>query len=134
MIIPGKNVKVTGHRPAISPPPAVPPTVGRDVHYVSYGTPNGEFLPACRAAKVTEVGAWLNVPDGTFRDGEPGGDTTRPPVAGERRTVIQEWHPDACHLTVMNPTGLFFNVVPHDETVDSHGCRRPGTWHWPERV
>ena len=32
------------------------PSVGRIVHYVSYGTPGGEFLSECRAAIVTEVG------------------------------------------------------------------------------
>lgn len=31
------------------------PSVGRDVHYVSYGTPGGEFSSRCRAAKITEV-------------------------------------------------------------------------------
>lgn len=31
------------------------PSVGRDVHYVSYGTPRGEFTSQCRAAKITEV-------------------------------------------------------------------------------
>lgn len=31
------------------------PTVGRIVHYVSYGTPAGEYPSACRAAVVTEV-------------------------------------------------------------------------------
>jgi hypothetical protein len=29
--------------------------VGRVVHYVSYGTPKGEFTSQCRAATVTEV-------------------------------------------------------------------------------
>ena len=33
----------------------VQPTVGRDVHYVSYGTPKGEYKPAHRAAKITDV-------------------------------------------------------------------------------
>ena len=32
------------------------PTVGRIVHYVSYGTPKGEYGKECRAAVVTEVG------------------------------------------------------------------------------
>lgn len=32
------------------------PSVGRIVHYVSYGTPGGEFTSTCRAAVVTEVG------------------------------------------------------------------------------
>lgn len=30
------------------------PTVGRIVHYVSYGTPGGEYVSECRAAIVTE--------------------------------------------------------------------------------
>jgi hypothetical protein len=35
------------------------PSVGRIVHYVSYGTPGGEYESECRAAIVTkaEVGA-----------------------------------------------------------------------------
>ena len=33
------------------------PTVGRIVHYVSYGTPGREFTPQCRAAIVTQVHA-----------------------------------------------------------------------------
>lgn len=31
------------------------PSIGRIVHYVSYGTPNGEYTAQCRAAIVTEV-------------------------------------------------------------------------------
>lgn len=31
------------------------PTTGRIVHYVAYGTPNGEFKPEHRAAIVTQV-------------------------------------------------------------------------------
>lgn len=31
------------------------PTVGRIVHYRSYGTPGGEYSPECRAAVITEV-------------------------------------------------------------------------------
>lgn len=31
------------------------PSVGRIVHYQSYGTPGGEYLPEPRAAIVTEV-------------------------------------------------------------------------------
>jgi hypothetical protein len=31
------------------------PSVGRVVHYVSYGTPGGEYPKACRAAMITEV-------------------------------------------------------------------------------
>lgn len=31
------------------------PSIGRIVHYVSYGTPGGEYGKECRAAIVTEV-------------------------------------------------------------------------------
>jgi hypothetical protein len=31
------------------------PSVGRIVHYVSYGTPGGEYTSQCRAAVVTET-------------------------------------------------------------------------------
>jgi hypothetical protein len=33
----------------------VKPIVGDVVHYVSYGTPGGEYTSQCRAAVVTEV-------------------------------------------------------------------------------
>lgn len=69
------------------------PSVGRVVHYVSYGTPKGEYTSQCRAAIIAGLGA-------TEED-----------------------------LVVLNPTGLFFNACPQDET--DHGG---GTWHWPERV
>lgn len=32
------------------------PTVGRIVHYVSFGTPGGEYTSQCRAAIIAEVG------------------------------------------------------------------------------
>ena len=32
------------------------PSIGRIVHYQSYGTPGGEYLPEPRAAVVTSVG------------------------------------------------------------------------------
>jgi hypothetical protein len=35
----------------------VKPSIGRIVHYVSYGTPGGEYTSQCRAAVVTEVPA-----------------------------------------------------------------------------
>ncbi len=94
------------------------PSVGRIVHYRSYGTPGGEFEPACRSATVAEVGAWMpnGVLDEVERDGR------------RFRTVSQEWQPEACHLVVDNPTGQFFNTCPHDEG------QAGGTWHWPERV
>lgn len=83
------------------------PSVGRIVHYVSYGTPNGEYGKECRAAIVTEV-----------LEFEPGS--------------AEEHRAGEVGLCVFNPTGLFLNRgVPHNENV----VERPGgTWHWPERV
>lgn len=90
------------------------PTVGRVVHYVSFGTPGVEYKSECRAAVVTAV--------------EPG--------AGK---VL----PGSVSLAVLNPGGMFFNQgVRYDEGPDEGigtglcGGRlyRGGTWHWPERV
>lgn len=61
------------------------PSVGRDVHYVSYGTPGGEYHSECRAAKITEVHEPLD-------------------LTGNR-----------VGLCVFNPTGLFFNNAQQDE-------------------
>ena len=80
------------------------PSVGRVVHYVSYGTPGGEYGKECRAAVVTEVPALLS-------EGPDDGSTVG--------------------LCVLNPTGQFFNrAVPYDGAGEPEG----GTWHWPERV
>jgi hypothetical protein len=56
------------------------PTIGRIVHYVSYGTPGGEYPSVCRAAIVTAV--------------DPATD---------------ELGPTLVSLAVFNPTGMFFN-------------------------
>ena len=111
------------------------PSVGRIVHYVSYGTPGGEFPKACRAAIVTEVE--LGVPQS---------------LGGER-----------VGLAVLNPTGIFLHSLeaggckhhdgaaqpgePNCANVQQHGnpfhycgcgwreaAYPGGTWHWPERV
>lgn len=86
------------------------PTVGRVVHYTSYGTPGGEYTSQCRAAIVA------GVPVGAL------------PVADEERA--ESWDSDAVvlDLAVLNPTGLFFNRCPQDED-----GKAGGTWHWPER-
>lgn len=49
------------------------PSVGRMVHYVSYGTPKGEYLPEHHAAIITEladepgvVGLCILNPTGVF--------------------------------------------------------------------
>jgi len=91
------------------------PSVGRIVHYVSYGTPGGEYKSECRAAIITEIDDAEQKDDGT-----------------------------CVGLCVLNPTGQFFNrhVCQHDGDVghDHTGAEIParsyngGTWHWPERV
>lgn len=113
-------------------PDQLSPSIGRIVHYVSYGTPGGEYASQCRAAIITEVCA----------DADPD-------------------HDQCVSLAVLNPTGMFFNehVGYHDgaETPGSPDCPEPhadgpfrycsrrgcdwqeaayrgGTWHWPERV
>jgi hypothetical protein len=50
------------------------PSIGRIVHYASYGTPGGEYGKECRAAIVTEVeddhtvGLFVANPTGTFHN------------------------------------------------------------------
>ena len=60
------------------------PSVGRIVHYQSYGTPGGEYLPEPRAAVITQVSG-LATASGAY-----------------------------VGLAVLNPTGLFFcEQVPY---------------------
>lgn len=100
------------------------PSVGRAVHYVSYGTPGGEYQSQCRAATITEVkddqtvslfvmnptGVFLNQ-DCPYDDG--GGSPSKDPSCqiphegGPFRYCACGW---------------------------SEASLRGGTWHWPERV
>lgn len=97
------------------------PSVGRIVHYVSYGTPGGEYTSQCRAAIVSAV-HWSDAADaedweGAVQEAIPGDGQARPYI-------------DSVSLVVLNPTGLFFNeYVPYCGNEN-----RGGTWHWPERV
>ena len=91
------------------------PTVGRIVHYVSYGTPvradgTQAFTSQCRAADVTEV--------------DPA-------------------DPNRVGLMVKNPTGLFFHSLAdggctYDEWDGTDAVQgavpQGGSWHWPERT
>lgn len=113
------------------------PSVGRVVHYVSYGTPGGEYSKECRAAIITEVGEY---PPGVSQ--------------ADRANIAIP-----IGLAVLNPTGMFFNRgvmqseggetpgSPNCPDSDSHGnpfrycgcgwieaSHVGGTWHWPERV
>lgn len=108
--------------------PAPRPYIGADVHYVSYGTPGGEYKPACRAAKITEVGgaavgtvglAVLNPTGLFFRSMAEGG-----------------VHYDAGQG---NPGREDCPSAPHEDKPFrycacgwSEAARVGGTWHWPE--
>ena len=98
------------------------PSVGRIVHYVSYGTPGGEYASKCRAAVITEVGCWVTVSKQHW--------AAHVDTEQHRARDLRQWFiEDACALAVLNPTGEFFNECQHDE--DS---KAGGTWHWPEHV
>lgn len=93
------------------------PSVGRIVHYVSYGTPGGEYTSQCRAAVVTSV-------------------TPAEPTPGEVRPTEDGYDVGLC---VLNPEGQFFNQhVPYAQwdsgEADEHAVPKGGTWHWPERA
>jgi hypothetical protein len=80
------------------------PVVGDTVHYRSYGTPGGEYLPECRAADITEVPKYL----------------VAEPMDGCPNGTNEDW---LASLAVLNPTGMFFNT----------GCEQGdegGRWHW----
>lgn len=83
------------------------PSVGRVVHYVSYGSPvrpdgTQAYASECRAATITEV---------------------------------VEDYDQVVGLCVLNPSGLFFHPIS-DGGSGYDGSAQPagGTWHWPERV
>ncbi len=70
------------------------PSVGRIVHYVSYGTPGGEYGSECRAAVIAGV----------------------PKKATRARPAT------AVDLVVLNPGGVFFNqVCRQDEETKAGG-------------
>lgn len=79
-------------------------SVGRIVHYVSYGTPGGEYKSRCVAAIITDIRTIDKHIDG-------------------RETITQ------VRLKIFNPDGDFNS--PWLEMSEEH---KGGTWHWPERV
>jgi hypothetical protein len=88
------------------------PSIGRDVHYVSRGSADGAYRPACRAAKITEVGE--------------GG-----------RVGLVVFNPDCNYFFPLTKEGgcAYYDKAnpglwPNDP--DMPGA--PGSWHWPEQV
>jgi hypothetical protein len=87
----------SGHRFTVGP------TVARMVHYVSYGTPRGEYGHACRAAVVADVDPGRVVlcvlnPSGVFfhaarhDEGDDPGDGLASPLCTGRRHEGGTWH------------------------------------------
>ncbi|MCW2092503.1 UNVERIFIED_ORG: hypothetical protein M2328_005783 [Rhodococcus erythropolis] len=85
---------------------ALKPSIGRIVHYQSYGTPGGEYLPEPRAAVIT------------CTYDEP------PELADPTKTHVG--------LCILNPTGMFFNqLVPFAESPpQAIGTGRPEHNPW----
>lgn len=93
------------------------PSVGRIVHYVSYGTPiqpdgSQAYESKCRAAIIAEVI-------------DPVADLGGGPLPPE---TLENLPNDPVVLCVLNPTGLFFHDAEYDEN------HAGGSWHWCERV
>lgn len=102
----------------------VEPTVGSIVHYVSYGTPGGEYPSVCRAAIVTAVPpddavslCVLNPEGMYFNQGVLYAEGRETP--GDPECPNREQH------------GSPFRYCGCGWIEASH---RGGTWHWPERV
>ena len=85
------------------------PSVGRIVHYVSYGTPGGEYKPACRAAVITEVTGF-----------EPG-------------VSLCVMNPTGLFLNQDVPEDQGTDVGNTDGPLCGSRIYHGGTWHWPER-
>ena len=83
------------------------PSVGRIVHYVSYGTPGGEFGQECRAAVVAAVATR---------------DRLALVIFNPTGLFFNEAVAYASEVAGSEPYGV---LVPH---------LVGGTWHWPERV
>ena len=100
------------------------PTVGSIVHYVSYGTPGGEYKSECRAAIVTEtdtsdtVGLCVLNPTGQFFNRtvtyHDGAETPGDPNCPNREQHGNPFRYCSCGWMEARHKG--------------------GTWHWPERV
>ena len=85
--------------------------IGCVVHYVSYGTPGGEYTSQCRAAVVTEIHDDM--------------DTVGLAVINPSGLFFHATEAGGCRYdegVLSEVTGPGVRVYPG------------GTWHWPERV
>lgn len=90
------------------------PSTGRVVHYVSHGTPGGEYGKECRAAVITEVGPFPESPT---------------------NVGLAVLNPTGMFFNRAVP---FHAADGPAEGPVSHLCGGldlpGGSWHWPERV
>jgi len=83
------------------------PSVGRIVHYVSYGTPGGEFSSENRAAVITAV------------------------YPGSHQVALAVLNPTGLFFN----ESVLYDAGERDLMLKGGGVTyRGGTWHWPERV
>ena len=96
------------------------PSVGRIVHYVSYGTPGGEYNSLCRAAIVTEV---TEHPDADMTSGLC---VLNPTGQFFNRGVPLDLGSEQAPIPV-----TAFDTIP--EPACDGRWHVGGTWHWPAR-
>lgn len=85
-------------------------SIGRIVHYTSYGTPGGEYGKECRAAIVTEVSS-----------------------ADPERAGLLVVNPTGLFLRTLAEGGCVQEEID-DKVEPGPSGRTGGTWHFPERV
>jgi hypothetical protein len=84
------------------------PSIGRIVHYVSYGTPEGECGKECRAAIITDI-------------------------HDDEQVALTVFNPSGQFFNWRVPHEEIDETVEPKIEPGPSG-RRGGTWHWPERV
>ena len=85
------------------------PSVSRAVHYVSYGTPGGEYASVCRAAVIAEV-----------LDGE--------------RCALAVLNPTGLFFHDAEHSEQDYVEDSPGGPLLRHRTPAGGTWHWPERT
>ena len=92
------------------------PAVARIVHYVSYGTPGGEYQSKCRAAVITAL-----------PEVAPPGDCVSLAVLNPTGMFFNEY--------VRHDEGVpSFLTEPQEPVLCGDLVYPGGTWHWPART
>ena len=97
------------------------PSVSQMVHYVSYGTPGGEYVSACRAAVVTEV---TEHPDADMTAGLA--------VLNPEGMFFKRGVPCDLGSEQAPVPATAYDTVP--EPLCDGRWYAGGSWHWPARV